>query len=320
MIRKIYTYVSSSTDPYENLSIEQMLLEQVDNESVILYLWQNAHTVVIGRNQNPTAECRCALLEENGGRLARRMSGGGAVYHDLGNLNFTFLCHSENYDLERQLGVVEKACLLAGVPTERSGRNDLLADGRKFSGNAFYNAKGRSYHHGTILVDADRDKMERYLTPPTAKLVAKGVSSVRSRVVNLRELVPSLTIETMKTCMIQAFEKVYNMGAKLFVLDTGDLSITRQKLCSWEHLYGATPPYSLTCQKRFDWGNIELSLDVKNGIIHDITVFTDAMDHTLAKTLKGLLSGIPFTVKDVKEALSSTPCGDDLFSLLSQVL
>ena len=215
MIRRLTVCRAPGTDPYENLALEQTLLERVEEGECILYLWQNARTVVIGRNQNPWKECRTTLLTEEGGRLARRLSGGGAVFHDLGNLNFTFLMREEDYDLSRQLRVIETACLSLGVPVERSGRNDLLADGRKFSGNAFYHHLGRAYHHGTLMVDVDLEMVQRYLSPSKAKLAAKGVDSVRSRVVNLKEFVPDLTVDNLKNALVSAFASVYDVGTSL---------------------------------------------------------------------------------------------------------
>ena len=212
MIRRLTVCRAAGTDPYENLALEQTLLERVREQECILYLWQNARTVVIGRNQNPWKECRTALLEEEGGHLARRLSGGGAVFHDLGNLNFTFLMREADYDLDRQLTVIETACRSLGIPVERSGRNDLLADGRKFSGNAFYHHNGRAYHHGTLMVDVDLEMVQRYLSPSKAKLAAKGVDSVRSRVVNLREFVPTLTVRQLSDALTAAFAEVYDQA------------------------------------------------------------------------------------------------------------
>ena len=209
MIERLLVCRAGGTDPYENLALEEALLDRVRPGELILYLWQNERTVVIGRNQNPWKECRTALLAEEGGRLARRLSGGGAVFHDLGNLNFTFLMAAEDWDLPRQLTVLERACQSLGIPAQRSGRNDLLADGRKFSGNAFYKHNGKAYHHGTLMVDVDLEKVQRYLSPSKAKLAAKGVDSVRSRVVNLREFVPDLTIPQLADALIAALAEVY---------------------------------------------------------------------------------------------------------------
>lgn len=212
MIRSLYVCRGRGTDPYENLALEEALLSRVGEGELILYLWQNERTVVIGKNQNPWKECRTALLAEEGGHLARRLSGGGAVFHDLGNLNFTFLMPEAEYALSRQLSVIELACRSLGVPVQRSGRNDLLADGRKFSGNAFYKHNGKAYHHGTLMVDVDLERVSRYLSPSRAKLAAKGVDSVRSRVVNLKELVPDLTVERLADALVDALLDVYAVG------------------------------------------------------------------------------------------------------------
>ena len=168
MIDKLKLYRGQSFDPFFNLAVEEYLLQNTDEGCCTLYLWQNQNTVVIGRNQNAFKECRTTLLEDEGGKLARRLSGGGAVFHDLGNLNFTFLVPTADYDLDKQLKVIELACEKLGVKVERSGRNDILADGRKFSGNAFYKNGPRAYHHGTLMVDVDREKMGRYLNPSKA--------------------------------------------------------------------------------------------------------------------------------------------------------
>ena len=168
MIQQLKLYEGQSFDPQLNLAVEEYLLQTVEPDCCILYLWQNQNTVVIGRNQNAWKECRTTLLEEEGGHLARRLSGGGAVFHDLGNLNFTFLVPTDCYDLEKQLSVIQLACRSFGIEAVRSGRNDILAEGRKFSGNAFYQSGGRSYHHGTLLVDVDMTRMSRYLNPSKA--------------------------------------------------------------------------------------------------------------------------------------------------------
>jgi len=273
-------------------------METVEPGECILYLWQNQNTVVIGRNQNAWKECRTSLLEDEGGHLARRLSGGGAVFHDLGNLNFTFLLNEEDYDLDRQLTVIETACRTLGLNAKRSGRNDVLVDDRKFSGNAFYHSKGKAYHHGTLLISVDGDKLARYLSPSKAKLQAKGVDSVRSRVVNLDTLVPGLTCEQMCAEMTSAFGRVYGLKPEPIAPDTLDwdhIESLHARNASRDWLYGPRLPLSFDCEERFDWGSVQLQLHVESGVVVQAKVYSDAMDWDFAPTLERLLTGSDFS-------------------------
>lgn len=320
MIEKLYIFESDSFDPYLNIATEKCLFDSCPENALILYLWQNENTVVIGRNQNPWNECRCRELEADGGHLARRLSGGGAVFHDIGNLNFTFICHSENYDLARQMSVIAEACKKADIETTLSGRNDILADGRKFSGNAFYNSKGRSYHHGTLLINSDGEKIANYLTPSLKKLNAKGVSSVRSRVVNLSELSPALTVKKMKEYMSQAAAELYCLNAEAFPLpDTEKVTEYRALYSSDEWKYGSTLPFSASFDERFDWGQIELRLQVEKGIVSAVQVFTDSMDHTLADSIKTALLNSEFEKTVIQKQLSHIPFADDILTLFKEI-
>ena len=306
MIQRLYVYKTDHTDPYRNIATEKLLLESVEPGCCILYLWQNKNTVVIGRNQNAWAECRTTLLAQEGGHLARRLSGGGAVFHDLGNLNFTFIMCQEDYDLDKQLSVIEAACGHAGISVERSGRNDLLANGHKFSGNAFYHAHGRAYHHGTLLVHADMDRLGRYLTPPKAKLEAKGVASVRSRVINLQELAPTLTCDQLAGYMTKAFEQIYGLTPQGLTLSPAQLEAIdayASALGTWQWLYGQKLPFSLECNTRFPWGSIQLQLQIEAGCITAVQVYSDAMQWQLADVISGALTGCRFDLQNVTSAL-----------------
>ena len=319
----LYTVTGSTFDPYYNLALEEHLLNRVSRDSYILYLWQNQNTVVIGRNQNPWAECRTALLQADGGHLARRLSGGGAVYHDLGNLNFTFLCKEEHYDLQKQLSVIKKAVKLAGIDAEFSGRNDLLAGGRKFSGNAFYHSKGAAYHHGTLLIHTDSDKLQRYLSPPKAKLEAKGIASVRSRVVNLTELSPALTCEAMKAYMVQAFSQIYGgdpVELTMTDADTQAVAQLKSRYESQDWLFGNPIPFSCTMEDHFPWGHLQLQLFIQNSRIHALRVYTDATDHTLSDTISQALSDVSFSVEEMSRAVSHLDIGADLTALFQKSL
>lgn len=324
MIKKIYTYAANSTDPYQNLATEKILFDKLEKDSVILYLWQNKNTVVIGRNQNPWAECNQSAIKEDGITLARRLSGGGAVYHDLGNLNFTFIYGEENANIEKRLTVIKKACELCQIEAEVSGRNDILAGGRKFSGNAFYNSKGKGFHHGTILISVDMEKMASYLTPPKAKLVSKGVKSVKSRTVNLSELSSLATIENMKKNMIEAFEDVYGMSAeKIPPLSQAEIDSLSAEFGNWDYIYGKSVPFNISCEKYYPWGNISVQLQSEKGAIKDIKVYTDSMDWTIGEKTESALIGCRLEENDIKTALSSaieSEIADDVVSLFKEVL
>ncbi len=314
MIERLQSHCGSGCDPYANLAVEQYLLETTGEGCCTLYLWQNRNTVVIGRNQNAWKECRASLLEAEGGTLARRLSGGGAVYHDLGNLNFTFLVPSADYDLDRQLRVIERALASLGIGTCRSGRNDLLADGRKFSGSAFYHSGGRSYHHGTLLVNVDTARMGRYLVPSREKLSAKGVDSVRARVVNLVELCPVITVERLKTALLSAFSEVYGLPVLPIEADLSqkdEVQTLRKHYADWEWNYGKKLPCDASFSRRFPWGEVQIELNTLGGVVTHAKVYSDAMDVSLAPALEAALSGcrlIKDALKDrVQSAAPSVP-------------
>ena len=308
MVHKICHYLGESVNPYENLAIEQYLMETVGEDTCILYLWQNRHTVVIGRNQNAWGECRTTELNRDGGHLARRLSGGGAVYHDMGNLNFTFLVSKKNYDLQKQLQVIVTACRNLGLNAEVTGRNDVTIDGRKFSGNAFFDSKGQAYHHGTLLVNVDMSKLGQYLMPSKAKLQSKGVDSVRSRVVNLTELCPDLTIDRMKEEMLKAFQIVYGMESTQLYAEAFDkdyVNQLRERNASWDWNYGKSLPASFFCEDRFPWGGVQLQLQVEKGRVVAAEAYSDAMEWNLSQTLREKLLGCLFAQQAMQQAVET---------------
>lgn len=324
MISRLFLCEGTGFDPHENLAREELLLSRAQDRC-ILYLWQNENTVVIGRNQNPWKECRCALLEQEGGRLARRLSGGGAVFHDRGNLNFTFLLPEEDFDKERQTEVLLRACRALDIPAERSGRNDLLAGGRKFSGHAFYHHEGRAYHHGTILLDADLEKLGRYLAPSPAKLRAKGVDSVRARVGNLRELAPTLTIPALKKALTAAFGEVYGLPVEPLEPESlagEELAALTARYRSWDWNFGQRLPFDFCCEGRFDWGEARLELRVESGLIQSARVYTDAMDWTLSPKAETALTGCRLEMPALRaRLLAALPeTGEALSRLLAENL
>lgn len=321
MINAIALYQGTGNDPHYNLAVEQYLLESLPEGRCILYLWQNENTVVIGRNQNPWKECRTTLLEQEGGHLARRLSGGGAVFHDLGNLNFTFLMPQPDFDIDRQLSVILEALNRLGIAAEKSGRNDILADGRKCSGNAFYKNGTQAYHHGTLLVDADMEKLSRYLSPGKAKLQSKGVDSVRSRVVNLKALNPAITVESLKAALAESFGAVYGMPVEILSesdLDRDKLLALTERNRSWEWNFGHRMPFSFSCEDRFPWGGVQIQLQVENGIIQNAKVYSDDMDWAWVPMLEERLTGCRFRPDSIAQSLSGlgTAPAEDILRLL----
>ena len=329
---KTQIYISGSFDPRFNLALEDLLFDNVSSAgepTVILYIWQNANTVVIGKSQNAWRECRVSELEADGGIVVRRTSGGGAVYHDLGNLCYTFIASQDKYDLERQLKVILTAVKAAGIDAGFSGRNDIVtADGRKFSGNAFRFTKKAGLMHGTLLIDTDSVKMSRYLNVSPAKIQSKGVSSVRSRVVNLIEISPELTIDSMKERLMHAFSEEYGVPEKppLEVLpvvsevelDGSKFTLTSlskdlpggntfyeryQRFSSWEWRLGETMPFDVNIEKKYTWGVVNAGFTVNNGIISDARIETDAMDAELGEVLTAAVKGTRLDHSDLKTAL-----------------
>lgn len=316
----LFFFSSNSTSPYRNLALEEFLLSVVKQDECILYLWQNRRTVVIGVNQNPWKECHLKNLEEDGGFLARRMSGGGAVFHDLGNLNFTFLAHEAHYNVNRQLDVILCAVKKFGVQAEKSGRNDILVDGKKFSGNAFYHSQGQCFHHGTLLVDVDMSNLARYLNVEPSKLVSKGVRSVRSRVINLKDLAPQMTIELLRQAMIEAFGEIYGSaplplpaerlkaigeiyGSAPLPLSNQLIRRIEEKYASWEWRLGRKLPFTAAYHTRFAWGDLTLQFCVERGLIKDAAAYSDSMETAFIKAIGSALKGIPFSSKDINRAL-----------------
>ena len=291
---KLRLLETSCTNPYRNLALEEHLLSCVRNDEALLYLWQNDHTVVIGQNQNALREVNLSRLRADGGHLARRLSGGGAVYHDLGNLNFTFVVPKAAYDLARQTRVILEAARLLGAPAEASGRNDILAGGRKFSGNAYYRRGETWYHHGTLLVDSDLDALGRYLNVSPEKLAARGVASVRSRVCNLSECAPGATVEATRRAMAAAFSSVYGEKVEMFNqnrIKNNEVEEIKRRISAENYLMGENKPFLLSLQRRFAWGGLELALNVHAGRISDCRAYSDAMEEHEIAALPARLAG-----------------------------
>lgn len=293
---KLQVIVSNQTNPYWNVAVENYLVSRKLDDTVVMYLWKNHRTVVIGQNQNPFAECNVDALLADGGYVMRRTTGGGAVYHDDGNINFSFVAPYALYDQQRQFDVIRQALSDYGLNVGLSGRNDILCNGRKFSGNAFSKGQHQRLHHGTILIKGNMDDLARYLKVKPAKLRKHGVESVQSRVVNLSELA-DITSENIVPHLVAAFEKVYDNNAETVDFDDiirlPEVVELYNKYSSDEWLYGKWCTFTASRSGQFEWGSVDISLtvDEQRGVITDIAIATDALEVDLVNDVQHLLAG-----------------------------
>lgn len=317
------TYVirSLSHDPWLNLALEEYLLENVSTNQILLYLWWNDSTVVLGKNQNAWKECDWNLLEMEGGKLSRRLSGGGTVYHDLGNLNFTFIMDRRLYALPTQFQVILEALKPLGIEGEYTGRNDLTFQGRKFSGNAFYFRGHAAYHHGTLLVHTDFSKLSRYLKVSDDKIQSKGIDSVRSRVINLTEIQKELRMEDLNESIEGSFGKLYGKPHELpFDPYADQAAALYRKYASWQWRFGDSPDFTIEIQKRFPWGNADLGFKIENGVIQSDTFYSDAMNGVLIQEIAGQLKNVPFQKEAIAERLGRVDSSKESHEIINDLI
>ena len=308
---KLRILKSAVTNPWFNLATEDWIFNTLNSDSHTLFLWRNSETVVIGRSQNPWVECKINKMEADDVFLARRQSGGGAVFHDLGNTNFTFLSPKADYDQAANFTIIINALKKLGIDADLSGRNDMQVDDKKISGSAFKHAADRSFHHGTLLVNANMQKLGDYLNPHPLKLKAKGIKSVRARVANLVEFNEDINHETLSEAIIEAFceyyrDKDYGDTTPVEELDEAslakqpNLNIYYQQMADWDWRFGKTPEFTHHIETRFDWGIIDLHLDVKQAVIRDVVIFSDALNVELIELLKDTLTDIKYDKHEIK--------------------
>lgn len=265
-------YISKETNPYFNIALENYLFNNV-NEDIILYLWLNDKSVIIGRNQNLFAETNIDYLEENNIYPVRRLSGGGAVYHDLGNLNFTLIMKEDKSDDKKLIEFLKNVFNKLGIESEFSGRNDLLYKGKKFSGHAYYIEDDNYMYHGTIMINVDLEELTRSLTPSNLKLKSKGIESVRSRVINLSEIDSSIDIDKL----IESFLKTFDYK-DLEYIDNNDITLPlAEKLSSREWLFGESPNYEIHLERSCKIGNISIDLSIDGDNISKASISTDSL-------------------------------------------
>lgn len=302
-----YVFFHQTDDGWQNLAVDEFLLRNVGEDDIIFHIYVNADCVVIGRNQNPWRECDLAAMEEDGVKLVRRISGGGAVFHDLGNVNFSFIAHKKNYHVPRQMDVIIRTVQALGIPAEFSGRNDILVQGKKFSGNAFCEIREGRQHHGTLLVNSDLSRLPKYLRVSDKKIRAKGVASVQARVCNLSDFAPGLNADRVKQALCASFAEEYGDYNFLELSGEagGEIRELYAKQSSWQWRLGRTPRFDLLLEDRFSWGEVQLHLEVKGGVITGVEVFSDALDVYLPPLIAQAIQGAPLSPLELKGRVQS---------------
>lgn len=311
---KLKVFLSDSFNPHLNLATEEWIFHNLDPSQQVLFLWRNEETVVIGRNQNPWSECNLAQMKNDKVHLARRTTGGGAVFHDLQNTNFTFLSPKESYKRENNVQIIFNALKHFNIQGEASGRNDLLipfADGpRKFSGSAYREKKDRAFHHGTLLLNTDLTRLGNYLTPNPKKLQAKGKESVRARVANLAEVAPEINHDKIVETMLASFEQFYGAKAEVESLTleslhkVPELKSQYDSLSSWDWLYGNTLEFNHKMDDYLTLGFFDIHMQVEDATIKDIKVFTDCLYPSLVDDISNGLKGKPYRGEAVKQVFA----------------
>lgn len=320
----MYYIESPSNDPCFNLALEQYVFDSLDRKHSYFMLWQNDNSIIVGKHQNTIAEINESYVRERSIKVVRRLSGGGAVYHDMGNINFTFIADkdSELFDFSQFCMPLIRALESVGVDARINGRNDMTIDGKKFSGNSQYAKEGRIMHHGTVMYDSNLQTVAEALNVSKDKIESKGLKSVKSRVTNVRPYVKN-DMETkqffgiLKDFMFKENNLVpYQLTAK----DYRAVGALRQERYStWAWNYGFSPKYTIEKKRRIEGcGSIEVHMNVEAGKITDLAFSGDYFSNTDSQPLTKLLKGCRLCLPDLSERLQTVPVSRYFHNLENQ--
>ena len=299
-----------STDAPFNLALEELAAEYFEED--IFMLWRNRSAVIVGRNQNTAAEVDSDYARNHDIQIVRRMTGGGAVYHDLGNVNYT-ICTAgrllEDTAFSQHASCVVSALRKMDIPAEFSGRNDILVEGKKISGSAKTVLSSRTLFHGTLLFETDLSTLEKVLTPDPEKIRAKGIKSVRSRVGNLRDYLQNFTVDNFITALA---EKITSETGAVWCEIPTELQqkaarLADEKYRTWQWNYGTPMVYSYTKKKRFDFGSLQVDFNVVNNCIADLTIRGDFFGNRSITELCALLEGNTIEPELLAQKLQTIP-------------
>ena len=312
----MYYIESTSVDPTFNLALEQYVFDRLDRQHSYMMLWQNRDAVIIGKYQNTVAEINLPYVKEHGISVVRRLSGGGAVYHDLGNINFTFITDQQSGEVNFSLFCqpVLNALKQEGVSARINGRNDMTIEGKKFSGNSQYMRQGRVMHHGTILYDSDLEAITHVLKVSPDKIETKGCKSVRSRVTNIRPHIASdLTTQEffayLKQYLCQTFAMQPYVLTDRELMEVYNLQNSRYRQWGWN--FGASPPFRIQKMRRIDGcGKLEVYMDIEKGIIQSLKFYGDFFSQKEPEDLARILLGTRLEENALAERLQNVSIGD----------
>ena len=321
--------INDSKNAYYNLAAEEYLIDNFDDD--IVMLWRNDNTVVVGKNQNTIEEIDSDFVREKGVSVVRRLTGGGAVFHDMGNVNYTIIqTYREglfsNYEYFTEM--VRDFLRGLGVDAVLSGRNDLLIDGRKFSGNAQCVRNGRMMHHGTLMFSSDVKDISGALTPNQKKTESKAVKSVQSHVTNISS---HMTQQQRETIDVETFMELLRdfylqklHDAVLYELTSADKAaiqkLADEKYSTWEWNYGASPAFAVTASRKYAFGLVDVRLNVSRGRIKDIRIFGDYFGIKSISEIEELLTGVEYRHEAIAAALSGADLGEYISGMTAEEL
>ncbi|WP_299091335.1 lipoate--protein ligase [uncultured Metabacillus sp.] len=299
------------TDPRINLAIEEYAVKHLDPNETYLLFYINEPSIIIGKNQNTIEEINTSYVEEHKIHVVRRLSGGGAVYHDKGNLNFSFITKDDGdsfHNFKKFTEPVVQALEKLGVKAEMSGRNDIIAsDGRKISGNAQFSTRGRMFSHGTLLFDSEIDSVVSALKVKKDKIESKGIKSIRSRVANISEyLEEKITIEHFRELLLRY---IFNGADQIPSYDLTDEDwkkineISKERYQNWGWNYGKSPKFNYQHSHRFPIGQIDVRLEVQKGMIENCKIYGDFFGVGDVTEIEQVLIGTRYDRSDLEKAL-----------------
>lgn len=305
------------TDPTLNLAIEEYALKNLEQDETYLLFYVNEPSIIIGKNQNTIEEINLDYVKKEDLHVVRRLSGGGAVYHDLGNLNFSFITKDDGnsfHDFRTFTKPVVEALNRLGVEAELSGRNDIEVHGRKISGNAMFSTNGRLFSHGTLLLDSDIENVVKALNVNQEKITSKGIKSIHSRVANINEFLEEpMSMTAFKQLLLESIFSDQD-GIPTHALTETDWEhihqLSKERYQNWDWNYGKSPKYDLEKSQRFDIGSIDVRLKIKKGVIEDCKIFGDFFGQRDVKDIESRLINTRYEEEALEEALSDVKVSD----------